>query len=139
MSDHPEGSKVAIVNWLTTQLHSVTLGNVLTLALLSVVTIPSYGAYRFLTDEKFRHELVGHIRQLDLNLPCLVYSGSVVGQIDRTYILVSYAHEGRFEKVIGMRTQQGILPEAQIVGACERVVRAGAIASEHDRKSIGTP
>lgn len=127
--------KAALTDWAVGVLRSLTLQNILILALLALVAIPSYAAYKFLTDASFRSEFVDHVRLVDADVPCLVYEGQLAGQQERTYVFVGYAFDGRLERVIGVRTSQGILTVAQLGPVCDRVVAEARTATQHSRET----
>ena len=84
-----------MIERVTEILRGLTLQNILTLGLLAAVLAPSWFAWRFMQDEKFRHEFMSTYRTVEADVPCQVVLASVVGQVDRFNIAVSYQYAGR--------------------------------------------
>lgn len=102
---------------------TLTVTNVLILALMALVAIPTYAGYRFLTDQEFRREFLLKAELLEAGVPCLVLRVSGPGRAPRYSIASAYAldQEHQFEKVVGVRSS-GDLSDAEIAAACRDVV-----------------
>jgi hypothetical protein len=98
----------------------MTIQNVLTLALLLVVMVPSYFAYQFLSDESFRAEFMRSARILDVaGVPCLVLVTAAAGT-ERYTVVLPYAIRARTEHIVGQRSP-GPMTDAQVTEACKTV------------------
>jgi hypothetical protein len=104
-------------------VRSLNLTNVLIVALLVIVAVPSYFAYRFMTDAAFRGEFMSSAIILEKFAPCVVLEGHRYGSITRHSILKIYGFDERMEKIIGLRAP-GTLTEVELGEACKKVVAA---------------
>jgi hypothetical protein len=104
----------------------LSLTNVLILALIVVVMVPTYFAYRFIADTEFRREFLQNAIMVDKHVPCVVLEGHRLAQNTRHTILYAYAVDSdRMEKVIGLRAP-GLLSDKQIDDACHKVLSMAA-------------
>ena len=104
-------------------VRSLNLTNVLIVALLVIVAIPSYFAYRFMTDAEFRGEFMTGATVIEKFPPCTVLEAHRYGSITRHSILMIYGYDARMEKIIGLRAP-GTLTEVELGEACKKVVAA---------------
>jgi hypothetical protein len=114
-----------VSHWLeriTAAAQSMTVQNVLTMAMLLMVAAPSYFAWRFLTDEDFRHEFTATARVIDANVDCLVLVTSMAG-VERYTVVLPYAIRGRTEHIVGIRAP-GALTGDEVAAACVGVTDA---------------
>lgn len=102
---------------------TLTLTNILMIALLLMIAVPVYFSYQFLTDEKFRRELLARAEVIDKNVPCIVLEAHRFGAHDRHTIALIYGFDGRMEKMIGMRAP-GKLSDQEIEAVCDKIVAA---------------
>lgn len=100
---------------------SLNITNVLIFALIVIVGIPAYFAYRFIADEDFRREFMSTAIVLERHTPCVVLEGHKYGGIKRHSVLVVYGYEDdRFEKLIGLRSPEPMSFD-EIKGMCAKV------------------
>ena len=100
----------------------LSLTNVLILALIVVVMVPTFFAYRFITNDEFRREFLQNAVMVDKHVPCVVLEGHRLAQNTRHTILYPYdPDEHRMEKVVGLRAP-GLLSDKAIEDACTRVL-----------------
>ena len=110
---------------LATAVRTMTLTNVLILALIVVIMVPAYFAYRFIADTEFRREFLQNAVMVDKHVPCIVLEGHRLAQQTRHTILFPYELEdGKMEKVVGLRAP-GLLSDKEIDEACQRVLARG--------------
>ena len=102
-------------------VRSLNLTNVLIVALLVIVAIPSYFAYRFMTDAEFRGEFMTGANVLEKFAPCTVLETHRYGSVTRHSIFMVYGFDDRMEKVIGMRAP-GTMTEVELGEVCKKVV-----------------
>jgi hypothetical protein len=108
-------------------LRSLSLNNVLTMGVLAVVAVPSYFAWKFMTDTQFRHEFMSTARVVqDAGVPCQVILGNLAGEHggDRYSIFVEYRRLGPYVYLVSIRSG-GLLSQSEIVEACN-IARAQA-------------
>lgn len=99
---------------------SMNLTNIIIIALLIILAIPSYFAYRFISDADFRREFMSTAIILEEHVPCVVLEGHKYGGIKRHSILVVYGHDERFEKLVGLRSPSP-LTFTEINDMCKKV------------------
>lgn len=102
-------------------VRSLNLTNVLIVALLVFVAVPSYFAYRFMTDAEFRGEFMSGATVLEKFAPCTVLETHRYGSVTRHSILMIYGFDDRMEKLVGLRAP-GTLTEVELGEACKKVV-----------------
>ena len=111
---------------LASAVKTMTLTNVLILALIVVIMVPTFFAYRFIADTQFRREFLQNAIMVDKHVPCVVLEGHRLAQNTRHTILYAYAVDSdRMEKVIGLRAP-GLLSDKQIDDACQKVLSMAA-------------
>ena len=113
-------------------VRSLNLTNVLILAMLVVVAIPSYFAYRFMTDAEFRSAFMNSAVVLDKFAPCTVLEGHRSGSIARHTVFMIYGFDERLEKIAGLRAP-GTLTEDQLGEVCKKVVAMSAEIKKGER------
>jgi len=101
-------------------VRAMNLTNVLIMALIVVIAIPAYFAYRFIADADFRREFMDTAIILEKFVPCVVLEGHKWGANKRHSVLAVYALDGRNEKLIGMRSPEPMTPE-EISEMCKKV------------------
>ena len=102
-------------------VRSLNLTNVLIVALLVIVAVPSYFAYRFMTDAAFRSEFMSGATVMEKFPPCVVLEAHRYGSPTRNSILMIYGYDDRLEKIVGLRAP-GTLTEVELGDACKKVV-----------------
>lgn len=118
---HPSPSdRMGLVERVTEILRSLTLQNVLVMGILVCIAVPSWFAYKFLSDPAFRHEFMSTARIIDMKVPCQVLLGNVSGQGDRFLVLVTYAVRARMEHFVGIRSP-GLLSDSEVEQVCALV------------------
>jgi len=122
MEREPEGKVERTVKFIA----SLNLTNVLIIALIVVIAVPAYFAYRFIADTDFRREFMDTAIILEKHVPCVVLEGHKWGANKRHSVLAVYGLDGRNEKLIGMRSPEPMSPD-EITEMCKRVA---AIAAE---------
>ena len=118
MTEQPPGN---MLERGATIVRSLNLTNVLIVALLVIVAIPSYFAYRFMTDAEFRGEFMTGANVLEKFPPCTVLEAHRYGSVTRHSILMIYGYDDRMEKLVGLRAP-GTLTEVELGEACKKVV-----------------
>ena len=121
----PDRSYISISERLANIVKSLSLTNILIIALLLLLAIPSYFAWKYLNDEEFRETFRNHAEIVDKHVPCIVLQGRYYGAQKRHSIFVIYGIEGRNEKIIGVRAP-GELTDPEIEEACQKVLAAAA-------------
>ena len=107
---------------LATAVRTMTLTNVLILALIVIIMVPTFFAYRFIADQEFRREFLQNAVMVDKHVPCIVLEGHRLAQNTRHTILYPYdPDEHRMEKVVGLRAP-GLLSDKEIEEACNKVL-----------------
>jgi hypothetical protein len=99
---------------------TLNLTNILILALIVIIMVPTYFAYRFIADEDFRREFMSTAIVLERHVPCVVLEGHKYGGIKRHSVLAVYGIDDRFEKLIGLRSP-GPMDADEINALCKRV------------------
>ena len=101
----------------------MTFTNVLILALIAMVAIPTYAGYRFLSDPELRREFLVRAELLEANLPCVVLRIKGGGRPTRYSIATIYALDTvrQMERIVGLRSN-GDLSAADIAAACQDVI-----------------
>jgi hypothetical protein len=105
-------------------IKTLNVTNILIFALIVVIGIPAYFAYRFIADEDFRREFMSTAIILERYPPCIVLEGHKYGGIKRHSVLVVYGFEGRFEKLIGLRSPEPMSFD-EIQEMCKRAAALG--------------
>ena len=121
----PDRSYISISERLANIVKSLSLTNILIIAMLLLLAIPSYFAWKYLNDEEFRETFRNHAEIVDKHVPCIVLQGRYYGAQPRHSIFVIYGIEGRNEKIIGIRAP-GVLTDPQIEEACQKVLATAA-------------
>ena len=102
-------------------IRTLNLTNVLIFALLVVISIPAYFAYRFMTDVSFRREFMTTAVIMEQHAPCVVLEGHRYGGQARHSVFIVYGFDGRMEKLLGLRSPE-TLNSAELTDLCKRVV-----------------
>jgi hypothetical protein len=102
-------------------IKSLNLTNILILALIVIIALPAYFAYRFIIDTNFRREFMSSASILDSHVPCVVFEGRRYGSVTRHTVVFVYGHEGRNEKIIGLRAP-GTMNDKEIEQTCQQVL-----------------
>ena len=121
----PDRSYISTSERLANIVKSLSLTNVLMIAILIVIAIPAYFAWKFLNDEDFRREFWTHAEVLDKHVPCIVFEGQIRGQHVRHTIGFVYGLDGRNEKMVGIRSP-GEFSDTEIEETCKRVLELAA-------------
>jgi len=118
----PNG-RLGIVERLLGTARSMTFTNVLILALIAMVAIPTYAGYRFLSDPELRREFLVRAEILEANLPCIVLRIKGGGRPTRYSVGSVYALDTarQMERFVGLRSN-GDLSAADLAAACQDVV-----------------
>ena len=119
----PDRSYISISERLANIVKSLSLTNILIIALLLLIAVPAYFAWKYLNDEDFRETFRNHAQIVDKHVPCIVLQGRYYGAQPRHSIFVIYGIEGRNEKIIGVRAP-GVLTDPEIEEACQKVLAA---------------
>ena len=106
---------------LVNSIKSFNLTNILILALVMAIAIPSYFAYQFMSDVTFRREFMSSAIILDQHVPCIVLEGHRYGAQARHSVFVVYGLDGRNEKLLGLRAPD-VINSAELTELCKRVV-----------------
>lgn len=101
-------------------IKTLNIANILIFALVVVIGIPAYFAYRFIADEDFRREFMSTAIILERHTPCVVLEGHKYGGIKRHSVLIVYGFEDRFENLIGLRSPEPMSYE-EINAMCKKV------------------
>jgi hypothetical protein len=117
---------------------SMSLTNVLILALIVVIAIPAYFAYRFMSDVAFRREFMSTAVILDQHAPCIVLEGHRYGSSARHSVFVVYGVDGRNEKLLGLRAP-GSMDNDDLTDLCKRVVVLSEEIKEFREKEANAP
>jgi hypothetical protein len=115
----PGSGRAGIAEWAVSALRSLTIQNILTLALLAAVGVPAYFAWRFMSDPAFRHEFMNTAVIVDAQVPCVVVVGNLNGRGDRYMIGNSYKIDDRFEYLVFIRSP-GVLGDREIGEVCRK-------------------
>jgi hypothetical protein len=121
----PDRSYISISERLVNIVKSLNLTNILMIAILLLIAVPAYFAWKYLTDEDFRSDFRNHAQIIDKHVPCIVLQGRYYGAQSRHSIFVVYGIEGRNEKVIGVRAP-GTLTDPEIEETCQKVLATAA-------------
>jgi hypothetical protein len=121
----PDRSYISISERLANIVKSLSLTNILIIALLLLIAVPAYFAWKYLNDEDFRETFRNHAQIVDKHVPCIVLQGRYYGAQPRHSIFVIYGIEGRNEKIIGVRAP-GVLTDPEIEEACQKVLAAAS-------------
>ena len=116
-----------------TVVKSLNLTNVLIITLLVLLAIPSYFAYRFMSDVAFRREFMSSAVILDVHAPCIVLEGHRYGSQARHSVFIVYGLDGRNEKLLGLRAP-GSVTDPDLTELCKRVTVLADEISEFRRK-----
>ena len=111
----------------------MSLTNVLILALIVIIAIPAYFAYRFMSDVTFRREFMSSAVILDVHAPCIVLEGHRYGSQARHSVFIVYGLDGRNEKLLGLRAP-GSVTDPDLTELCKRVTVLADEISEFRRK-----
>jgi hypothetical protein len=114
-------------------IKTLNLTNVLILALIVVIAIPAYFAYKFMSDLSFRREFMSSAIILSAHAPCIVLEGTRQGSNPRHSVFIVYGLDGRNEKLIGLRAPDAQTPE-ELTALCQRVVVLSDQINEFRRK-----
>jgi len=114
-------------------VRSLNLTNILILALLLVLAIPAYFAYRFMSDVAFRREFMSSAIILDAHAPCIVLEGTRHGAQTRHSVFIVYGLDGRNEKLLGLRAP-GSMSATDLTELCKRVTVLADEINEFRRK-----
>ena len=114
---------------------SINLTNVLILALLILLAIPSYFAYRFMSDVAFRREFMSSAVILDAHAPCIVLEGHRYGGQARHSVFIVYGLDGRNEKLLGLRAP-GSVTDPDLTELCKRVTVLADEIAEFRREEV---
>jgi hypothetical protein len=112
---------------------SMNLTNVLIIALLVILAIPAYFAYRFMSDVAFRREFMSSAVILDMHAPCIVLEGHRYGSQARHSVFIVYGLDGRNEKLLGLRAP-GAVTDPDLTELCKRVTVLAEEITEFRRK-----
>ena len=116
-------------------IRTLNMTNVLIVALLVVIAIPAYFAYRFMSDVAFRREFMSSAVILDVHAPCIVLEGHRYGSQARHSVFIVYGLDGRNEKLLGLRAP-GSVTDPDLTELCKRVtVLADEIAEFRRREA----
>jgi hypothetical protein len=105
---------------------SLSIQNVLIIALLIMIAAPSFFAWRFMTDEMFRHEFMSTTRIVDMNVPCLVVIGNISGQGSRMAVASSFLNAGHLEHLVSIRSL-AVMGEDEVRPVCAMAQDEGAL------------
>jgi len=122
------------MSWLERASHLIdrlSIRNALVLALVVAIAIPAVFMWRFLSDEKFRHEFISSVEVIDMKVPCIVARTRLPGDQYRYLIGSIYEIRGRMEYGIVVRSP-GLLSDNEVVQACASVHEE--VAKAHARK-----
>lgn len=122
MSQAPDPSGApsphGVADWALRALRSLTLQNLIMLGILVAIAVPSYFAWKFLTDAPFRHEFMSTATLVDADVPCEVVRGNLGGQVgDRHTMLLVYKTANRLDYLIALRSATLLTP-SEIQTAC---------------------
>jgi hypothetical protein len=112
---------------------SLNMTNVLIFALLVVIAIPAYFAYRFMSDVAFRREFMSSAVILEQHVPCIVLEGHRYGAEARHSVFIVYGLDGRNEKLIGLRAPAA-MNSVELTDMCKRVTVLADEINEFRRK-----
>jgi hypothetical protein len=120
MSDHQPRPPPGVIERAVELTRSLSLTNVLIIALIVLIALPAYFAYRFIADTDFRREFMDTAIILERHVPCVVLEGHKWGANKRHSVLVVYGLDGRNEKLVGMRSAEP-MDFDQINEMCKKV------------------
>ena len=122
VEEKPPRDRLTVTERMVAVVSSLKLTDVLILALLVVIAVPTYFAYRFIADQEFRREFLQNAVMVDKHVPCIVLEGHRLAQNTRHTILYPYDPDAnRMEKVVGLRAP-GLLSDKEIDDACQKVL-----------------
>ena len=103
-----------------------------------MVAVPSYFAWKFMTDTTFRHEFMTTARVVtDAGVPCQVILGNLAGEHggDRYSIFVEYDRHDPFTYLVSLRST-GMLNQSEIVEGCTLArAQAELVEGANDQKA----
>jgi hypothetical protein len=111
--------RLGMLGGIADLVRGLTIQNVLTVGILVLIAIPSYFAYIFLTDPAFRHEFMSTAHVVDMEVPCLVIAGNVVGLGDKWTVAVGYENRGQMEHMVAIRSPGSSPSTLEARTACE--------------------
>lgn len=114
-------------------VRSLNLTNILILALIVVIAIPAYFAYRFMSDATFRREFMTSAIILEQHVPCLVLEGTRYGSQTRHSVFIVYGIDDRNEKLLGLRAPEAV-KDAELTAMCGRLRTLAEEINEFRRK-----
>jgi hypothetical protein len=114
-------------------IKTLNITNILIVALLVVIAVPAYFAYRFMTDISFRREFMTSAVILEQHAPCIVLEGARYGSQARHSVFIVYGLDGRNEKLLGLRAPD-TLNGTELTELCKRVVTLSEEITEFRRK-----
>ena len=124
MSDRsppPDRSYISISERLANIVKSLSLTNILIIALLLLLAIPSYFAWKYLSDSEFRAEFRNHAKIVNKKVPCIVLEGQFYDLQTRHSVFIIYGFDGKNEKVMGERAP-GELTDQEIDELCTKIL-----------------
>ena len=114
-------------------VRSLNITNVLIFALLVVIAIPAYFAYRFMSDVAFRREFMSSAVIMEQHAPCVVLEGHRYGADVRHSVFIVYGLDGRNEKLVGLRAPEA-MNGVELTDMCKRVTVLADEINEFRRK-----
>lgn len=127
-----DGSRLGVIERLASVANRMTLQNVINIAILVAIAIPTYGAWRFFTDEKLRNDLMNTVNEIsEFSSGCSVYETNIGGN-KRFHIsaFVLPGPDGNDYLVTGR--MRGDTSRNDLIKTCERLVKL----ADHLREKV---
>lgn len=121
----PPGSRLGVIETLANILRSLTFQNVLVMAILVVLAIPSYAVWQIMTDSDLRKEIMSFAKEQELGVPCQVINYSFSGQSDKTAVISTVQVWGQYEIVVGTKVP-GTMTASEAGSACKSTIDLSA-------------
>ena len=121
MAEPDRPSYISISERLANIVKSLSLTNILIIALLLLMAIPAYFAWKYLNDSEFRSEFRNHAKIVNKKVPCIVVEGQFYDLQTRHSVFIIYGFDGKNEKIMGERAP-GELTDQEIEELCTKIL-----------------
>ena len=120
------GSRLGVIETLANILRSLTFQNVLVMAILVVLAVPSYAVWQLLHDSELRREIMSYAKEIDMQVPCQIITYSFSGQSEKTAVISGVEVLGQFEIVVGTKVP-GTITATDAASACKTMLEMGGL------------